>query len=86
MKDEDIEWYKINDQRTELEFKGGKVIRTTFNHRSRLFYIFLFKQVNIAMEFIEKSNHNFIPTQQEGLRYNWRLGQGNEWVLTLCKI
>ena len=83
MKDEDDEWYRINDKRAELQFKDRKIVKTPINLKSNLPYIFLFQNVDESLEAINTSlyncisketNQNLTPTQREALRFHWRLG------------
>ena len=83
MNDDDGEWYRINNKRAELEFKGGQIVKTPFDQRSKLPYIFLFKRVDDSIDSIntsmytcisKESNQNLSPIQREALRYHWRLG------------
>ena len=83
MNDDDGEWYRINNKKAELEFKGGQIVQTLFDQRSKLPYIFLFKRVDDSIDSINTSmytciskenNQNLSPIQREALRYHWRLG------------
>ena len=83
MNDLHDEWYKINNKRAELQFRNNQIVRTPYDQRSKLPYIFLFKKVDETLESIntslyscitKESNQNLNPAQNDALRYHWRLG------------
>ena len=83
MRDEFHEWYKMNDKQAILEFKDGQNVKTPYNNRTKLPFIFIFKDKEASIDTIHNSlftcdtketNQNLNNLQRETLKWHWRFG------------